>query len=131
MKLKIPEVVAIAFFFSALSFHNFLHAAERGADDVYQIVKTTNDRVWRLNKKTGEIAVCTLEGENLVCTTSTEAVRPPGLTYEQREVQRQKSMAEEKERRQRQNKKDLEFLDKVLATVKELFGAAMERETEK
>ena len=35
-------------------------------DGVYQIVKATDSRVWRLNTQTGEIAVCSLEGESLV-----------------------------------------------------------------
>lgn len=47
----------------------------------FQFLKATDDRVWRLNTETGEIAVCTLNGENLVCTTSTDAVKPPEMSY--------------------------------------------------
>jgi hypothetical protein len=43
----------------------------------YQIVKSTETRVWRLNKETGEIAVCDLDGANLVCTTSSDAAEVP------------------------------------------------------
>ena len=52
----------------------------------YQIVKSTETRVWRLNKETGEIAVCDLDGANLVCTTSSDAAEVPKKSYEELEA---------------------------------------------
>lgn len=99
------------------------------SDDVYQIVKATEGRVWRLNKTTGEIAVCTLEGENLICTTSTEAITPPAKTFEQREAERRQAETEAAKRREEEKAKDLAFLDKALAALKSLIRAAIERDS--
>lgn len=38
----------------------------------YEIVKTTADRVWRLDKRTGEISVCTLDPVQPVCIPAKE-----------------------------------------------------------
>jgi hypothetical protein len=80
---------------------------------IYQIVKAENDRVWRLNRETGEIAVCTLVGEMLSCTTSTEAARPTAKTLAEREADLNA---------------DLAFLDKVFESLKSLVRAGMERD---
>lgn len=80
---------------------------------VYQIVKAENDRVWRLNRETGEIAVCTLGTEMLTCTTSSEAVRPRARTLAEREEELSA---------------DLAFLDKVFESLKSLVRAGMERD---
>lgn len=42
------------------------------ADGEFEIVKATADKVWRLNKRTGEISICTLEGTQLVCAPAQE-----------------------------------------------------------
>ena len=55
----------------------------------YEIVKATEDRVWRLNRQTGEIAVCSLLEEQLLCTNSTEAIVPPTMTYADLQTQRE------------------------------------------
>ncbi|MBL6933569.1 MAG: hypothetical protein ISR45_11510, partial [Rhodospirillales bacterium] len=39
-------------------------AADEGAGN-FEIMKATADKIWRLNKKTGEISICTLVGERL------------------------------------------------------------------
>ena len=80
---------------------------------VYQILKAENDRVWRLNRETGEIAVCTLTGEMLTCTSSSEAVRPRARTLAEREAELSA---------------DLAFLDKVFESLKSLVRAGMERD---
>lgn len=101
-------------------------AADSRDDDTYQIMKATQDRVWRLNKKTGEIAVCTLERDNLICTSSAKAITPPSRTYAERQRDQEKAAAEAQKRRDIEKAKDLEFLDRVIAAFRILIGAAIE-----
>jgi hypothetical protein len=93
-----------------------LMAQEAKSDPgIYQIIKAENDRVWRLNRETGEIAVCTLLGEMLSCTTSTEAVRPKARTLAEREAELNANLA---------------FMDKVFESLKGLIRAGMDRDRE-
>ena len=90
-------------------------------DGVYQIVKSTGDRVWRLNKNTGEIAICTLDGVNLVCTSSSAAAEVPKRSFEELE---QLKKDEEKKRRiqeEEERQRNLAFMDKMFDLVKEIF----------
>lgn len=95
--------------------------AQDGGDANFEIMKATADKIWRLNKQTGEISICSLDGERLVCTSNTEAIRPPAMTYEERE-------AEKETQRQANKAKDMEFFDRALNAIRELFAASMERE---
>ncbi|MBO6519380.1 MAG: hypothetical protein JJ900_00705 [Rhodospirillales bacterium] len=94
-------------------------------DGVYQIVKATDSRVWRLNTQTGEIAVCSLEGENLVCTTSTDAADVPKKSYEQIEAERKAAEEAAKAKYEADRERELKFLDKILALFRELLATAM------
>lgn len=105
-------------------------AASDKDEDVYQIIRATESRVWRLNRKTGEIAVCTLDGDNLLCTTSSQATTPPARTYQERQAEKAHAEAEEQARRERQKEKDLQFLDRVVAAFRILIGAAIERDSD-
>jgi len=87
----------------------------------FQIMKATADKVWRLNKLSGEISVCSLDGERLVCSSSTEAIRPPAVTYEEREAEK-KRVAEERKA------KSMEFMDRALAAIRSLFEASLDNE---
>ncbi len=89
--------------------------------DRYQIVEATENRVWRLDKQTGEISVCTLQGERLLCATSSEAVSAPQRSYEQLNAERTANEQAEKERQ-------LAFLDKVFEMFRELMRFAVENE---
>lgn len=95
----------------------------------YEIVRATADRVWRLNRNTGEISVCTLEDVNLICTNSTEAMKPPAKTYEEREMERATTAAEAAKQREAKKARDLELIDKILESIKSLVKAASEQET--
>lgn len=100
-------------------------SAEGTRDGIYQIVKATDNRVWRLNTQTGEIAVCTLDGENLVCTTTSDAADVPKKSYEQIAAERK---AEEQKRQaeyQAQQERELKIIDKILALFRELLATAM------
>ncbi|TCS65174.1 hypothetical protein [Varunaivibrio sulfuroxidans] len=87
----------------------------------YQIVKASDNRVWRLDRETGEITVCTLDGPRLNCTVSSDAIRPPKVSFEENEAEKRR---QEKEAQA----KDLEFLDRALAAVRSLFKASIERD---
>lgn len=98
-------------------------------DGVYQIVKATDKRVWRLNTETGEIAVCDLSGENLVCTTSTNAAQVPQKSYEQIEAERAQAAEEAKLARKAERERELQFLDKILALFRELLQTALGKDS--
>ena len=79
-------------------------AAELEAN--YEIVRATENRVWRLNKQTGEVAVCTLEGPQLVCVSSESAAVPPAKSYAELEAERaQQSEADAREREEERRRK--------------------------
>lgn len=64
----LPVTLAVVAFFCA-------PAANAFGD--YEIVKATGDKVWRLDKQTGEISICTLDGTRLVCTPAEERAGEP------------------------------------------------------
>jgi len=105
-------------------------AAPASADDgKYQLMKATEDRVWRRNEETGEIAVCTLKGERLLCTTSSEAARPPKKSYEQMRADKaaqEKALAEQ---RRKLDDQELKILERILAFFRELITITREQET--
>lgn len=99
--------------------------AEGKRDGVYQIVKATADRVWRLNTETGEIAVCALSGENLVCTSTSDAAEVPKKSYAEIEAERAEAAKTAKAAKAAEREQELKFLDKILALFRELLQTAM------
>lgn len=94
---------------------------ESASDGRYQIVRATETRVWRLDTQTGEIAVCTLTGDRLVCSTSSEAVSPPETSYESLQAERAQEEQVEAERQ-------IAFLDRMLKMIRELMAYAIRQE---
>ena len=94
-------------------------------DGVFQIVKATNSRVWRLNTQTGEIAVCDLSGENLVCATSANAADVPKKSYAEIEAEREAVAKAAADKQQAERTTELKFLDRILAMVRELIRTAI------
>lgn len=131
MKTLILALVYAGVITVSLASNGTVVAADKAtaAEGPYQIVKSTADRVWRLNTKTGEIAVCTLEDVNLICTNSTEAIKPPATTYEEREAERVAAAEAAKEEQEAKKAKDLELIDKFLDAIKSLVRSASEQET--
>ncbi|MEQ8322772.1 MAG: hypothetical protein RH946_21085 [Rhodospirillales bacterium] len=99
--------------------------AEGKRDGIFQIVKATENRVWRLNTVTGEIAVCDLSGENLVCTTTSDAAEVPKKSYAEIEAERDAAQKAAKAARQAERERELQFLDKILALFREFLQTAM------
>jgi len=94
-------------------------------EGIYQIVKATEDRVWRLNTETGEIAVCALSGENLVCTSTSAAAEVPKKSYAEIEAARAEAEKAAADKRRAEREKELQFLDKILAMFRELLQTAL------
>jgi hypothetical protein len=99
----------------------FAETAEGKREGIYQIVKATENRVWRLNTQTGEIAVCDLSGQNLVCTSSSNAAEVPKKSYAEIEAAKKAADAEQQAKRDQ----ELKFLDKILALFRELLQTAL------
>lgn len=100
-------------------------AQEPKTDGIYQILKATENRVWRLNTQTGEIAVCDLSGENLVCTTTSDAAAVPKKSYEQIEAERKAEQEAADQAAAERRANELKFLDKILAFIRELIQTAL------
>ena len=92
-------------------------AAEAGP--VYEFLKATEDRVWRLNRQTGEIAVCTLEREALVCSTSAGGAETPATSYEELQQRRAAEAAAREAEEVRERKRAFEFLDRMIELFRE------------
>lgn len=105
--------------------------AEQAAGN-YQIVKATDNRVWRLNRQTGEIAVCTLDasGAALVCMNSNESVKPPIKDFAALEAARKAAANDVKAQRKEDLSRDLAFLDRMVESFKSIIKAAMEHDQE-
>ena len=85
------------------------------SDASYEIVRATGDQVWRLNRLTGEIAVCTLRDDRLICTTSTDAVTPSKKSYEDLEVAEEQRVRKEQEQQ-------LALLDRILDLIRDFMA---------
>lgn len=94
----------------------------------YQIVKSTENRVWRLNKETGEIAVCDLDGANLVCTTSSDAAEVPKKSYEELEADKVAAAKAIDEKQQGEREQELKMLDKAITLLREFINTALGNE---
>ena len=93
-----------------------------GADSPrYEIVRATENRVWRLDTQTGEIAVCGMRGDRLVCTSSSEAARPEAKSYSDLE-------SEAAARETSDEREQLRLLDKILALLREFIRYALNQE---
>lgn len=99
--------------------------ADEAPNDTYQIIRATPDRVWRLNTRTGEVAVCTLEGTQLVCIPSVETPKLPARTYKQIEADRAKAKAAAEQKRQEEKVKSLKVLDQMIEAFRQFIRAAI------
>ena len=107
----------------ALPLANGVHAQDGSGESGgrYQIVQASPDRVWRLDTRPGVVSVCSLKGDRLVCTASSEAARPPERSYE--ELQ-----AEERQQAEAEKEETLAILDRLIALFRELVAFVMSRD---
>lgn len=100
------------------------NAAAQSSDGVYEFLKATEDRVWRLNRQTGEISVCTLENDALVCSTSSDAARPPAATYEELQEREAAALEAQGEKEKAERERALKMLDRMVEMIKEFANEA-------
>jgi hypothetical protein len=116
-----PRAIVAFFLFVSLGCAGAVSAD--AIESTYQIVRATDSRVWRLNTRSGEIAVCSLDGEQLVCNSSERAIAPPTKTYAELEGERQALKDLEMERRAEKRKRSLAMLDRMLSAFRSLAAA--------
>jgi hypothetical protein len=121
MTLRTTAIAALTSLALLTSHVAALAQAESSDDGRYQIVRASENRVWRLDRQTGEIAVCTLEGDRLVCSTSSEAVSPPETSYESLQTERAQEEEAEAERQ-------IAFLDRMLKMIREMMAYAIRQD---
>ena len=93
-------------------------------DGVYEFLKATENRVWRLNRQAGEISVCTLENDALVCSTSSDAARPPAATYEELREREAAALEARDEKEKAERERALKMLDRMVEMIKEFANDA-------
>ena len=87
----------------------------------YQIVRSTEHRVWRLDKVSGEITMCSLQRDRMVCANSSNALVAPKRSYEELAQERQAKKAQERDAQ-------IAMLDRMLMLFRELVASSIERE---
>ena len=131
-RTPLAPVLALACLFGASAAPSVSWAEEKPvaypASGDYEIIKATADRVWRLNKRTGEIAACAVEGTQLVCAVAQETTGGKKLTPEDMEARRKLAAEADRRRREDEMKKDLAFMDRMIELFREFMKAAAERE---
>jgi hypothetical protein len=83
----------------------------------YQIVKSENGTLWRLNTETGEIAMCKAEGARMVCASSGGAIEKSTLSASDLE-------AAQDVRRAKKRKETEQTLDKLVDVFERLLDIA-------
>lgn len=80
----------------------------------YQIVKTENGASWRLDTVTGEITVCRLEADRMICARSSEATQLPSVSAAELEKQRAEQRAERRAEKTEMFDKFFGFFERML-----------------
>lgn len=96
-----------------------LAAQTQTSDAQFEFIKATEDRIWRLNRQTGEIAVCTLERETLLCSTSTGAAQTPATTYEELKQREAAELAAADAKDKEERERAMKLLDRMVEMFKE------------
>lgn len=91
--------------------------APESGEPRFQVIKVEKDMSWRLDTRTGEITVCRLEHDRLVCARSTEAAELPGLSPQELEAERE-------QRRQAKRAERNEVFDSFIAFFERIIRFA-------
>lgn len=83
----------------------------------YQIIKSENGTLWRMNTETGEIAICTAKGARMVCASSGEQIEKSTLSADDLD-------AAQNERRARKRMETTQTLDKLVDVFERLLDIA-------
>ena len=96
----------------------------------FEFLKATEDRVWRLNRQTGEIAVCTLERETLLCSTSSGAAQTPATSYEELKQREAAELASAEAKDKEERERAMRLLDRMVEVFKEFTNEATSESTQ-
>jgi hypothetical protein len=96
----------------------------------FEFLKATEDRVWRLNRQTGEIAVCTLERETLLCSTSSGAAQTPATSYEELKQREAAELASAEAKDKEERERAMRLLDRMVEVFKEFTSEATSESTQ-
>jgi hypothetical protein len=100
--------------------------ADSGDGSIYEVVKASENRIWRLNRQTGEVSVCTLEAERLICASSEGAATPPPQTYAEVQAERDRLAQLDASQREEDRKRKLAMLNLMMQTFKGLAESSTE-----
>lgn len=96
--------------------------ARKTAAPRYQIIKTEHGRTWRLNTETGEITVCRLRHDRLICANSTMASELPKATPEQLETERKEQRRADREDRNEMLDRFMSFFERIIKFAQKHAG---------
>jgi len=88
----------------------------------YQIIKTEQDRTWRLDTKTGEITVCRLRGDRMICANSAMATELPRATPQQLEAERRTQRQARREDRNEMLDRFMNFFERIIKLARRHAG---------
>ena len=71
---------------------------------------------------TGEISVCTLEQDTMVCSTSTAAARTPETTYEELQAREAAELAAAAEQDAEERERALQMIDRMMQMFREFVA---------
>lgn len=125
MALKFSKTLALALFAGLpLLATSSAYAQTQASDSKFEFLKADEDRVWRLNRQTGEIAVCTLERETLLCSTSTGAAQTPPTTYEELKQREAAELATADAKDKEERERAMKLIDRMVEVFKEFTDEA-------
>lgn len=125
MKTKFSIIPALALFigWSLVAVPN-ADAQSTDSNSKFEFLKATADRVWRLNRETGEIAVCTLERETLLCSNSSGAAQTPATSYEELKQREAAEMATAEAKDKEERERAMKLIDRMVEVFKEFTEEA-------
>ena len=88
----------------------------------YQIVKADDRMTWRLDTETGDITVCRLEKDRMVCANSADATILPKVSSEDLRKQEAERRAEKKAERNEVLDRFMAFFERIIRLGKEQAG---------
>ena len=109
---------------SAITAATHVQAQDTSSESTFEFLKATENRVWPPNRQTGEIAVCTLERDALLCSTSSGAAETPATTYEELKQREAAELAAAQEQEQQERERAMKLIDRMVEVFKEFTAEA-------
>jgi len=90
--------------------------------DRYQIVKVENGASWRLDRQTGEMTYCRVEGDRMICAKSSESTELPKASPEQLKSEREQAEKREAKESEAMFDKFIGLFDRFLKFIERQSG---------